>query len=313
MDPPGHDELRRLVSRAFTPRRVATLEDRMREMCTELLDPLEGQTSFDFLEDFAARIPAMVIGALLGVPVDMQDQFRIWADTMMRYEPEGISAEKMEAMGTMQSYMHALVKERQVTRQDDMISDLLDAEIEREDGSRRKLEESEVYSFYTLLQIAGSETTARLLGWMAVLLSRHPDQRAKVVADRSLTGNAVEELLRYEAPSPINSRFVTKDVEWHGIKVPAYSKLALLNGSAGRDEREFENADVFDIERSFERHVTFGYGIHYCIGANLARLEGRVVLEETLKRYQEWHVDESKVEFVRTTTVRGPLHVPIQV
>jgi cytochrome P450 len=209
--------------------------------------------------------------------------------------------------------MHALVKERQVTRQDDMISDLLDAEIEREDGSRRKLEESEVYSFYTLLQIAGSETTARLLGWMAVLLSRHPDQRAKVVADRSLTGNAVEELLRYEAPSPINSRFVTKDVEWHGIKVPAYSKLALLNGSAGRDEREFENADVFDIERSFERHVTFGYGIHYCIGANLARLEGRVVLEETLKRYQEWHVDESKVEFVRTTTVRGPLHVPIQV
>ena len=313
MDPPGHDELRRLVSRAFTPRRVAVLEQRMRDMCTDLLDGLAGRAEFDFLEDYAAKIPAMVIGALLGVPLDLQDQFRVWADLMMRYEPEGISAEKIDGMTNLQTLMADLVKQRQEKRQDDMVSDLLDAEIDREDGTRRRLEEHEVFAFFTLLQIAGSETTARLLGWMAVLLSRHPEQRAKLVADPSLSTNAIDELLRYEAPSPINARFTTKDVEWHGIKVPAYSKLAMLTGSAGRDEREFPNADVFDIERHFDRHLTFGYGIHFCIGANLARLEGRVVLEETLKRYPDWHVDEPKVQFVRTTTVRGPQHVPIEV
>ncbi len=123
--------------------------------------------------------------------------------------------------------------------------------------------------------------------------------------------NAVEELLRYEAPSPIQARFVTRDVEWHGQTVPKYSKLAMLTGSAGRDEREFVDADRFDVERTFDRHVTFGYGIHFCLGASLARLEGRIVLEETLARFPHWDVDEAAVEMVRTSTVRGPVHVPV--
>jgi cytochrome P450 len=311
MDPPRHDELRRLVSRAFTPRRVTALEGRTRELCARFLDPQRDGGSFDFVEDFAAKIPAMLIGALLGVPNDDQDQLRIWGDLLMRYEPEGLSAEKAEAIASLTGYMTAMVEDRQRQPRDDMVSDLLAAEITREDGTNRKLDAHEVLAFFTLLQLAGSETTARLLGWAAVLLARHPDERAKLVADAAVVPNAVEELLRYEAPSPIQARLVTRDVDWHGQNVPAYSKIALLTGSAGRDEREFPSADQFDVTRNFDRHVTFGYGIHFCLGANLARLEGRIVLEETLARFPEWDVDESKVELVRTSTVRGPVHVPI--
>lgn len=310
MDPPAHDEFRRLVSRAFTPRRVAALEGRTRELCARFLDPHVDGATFDFVEDFAAKIPTMLIGALLGVPDDDQDQLRIWGDLMMRYEPDGLSTEKLEAVGAMQDYMSSMIEDRRRQPRDDMISDLLASEITRDDGSTRTLTFGEVMAFFSLLQLAGSETTARLLGWAAVLLARAPAERAKLLADRELVPNAVEELLRYEAPSPIQARFVTHDVEWHGSTVPAGSKIALLTGSAGRDEREFPDADRFDVTRRLDRHVTFGYGIHFCLGASLARLEARVVLEETLDRFPEWHVDESRVELVRTSTVRGPSHVP---
>ena len=313
MDPPGHDELRKLVSRAFTPRRVTALEGRTRELCAHFLDPQRDGAGFDFVEDFAAKIPAMLIGALLGVPDEDQDQLRIWGDLLMRYEPLGISAEKADAIASLGAYMSAMVKDRQQHPRDDMVSDLLESEVTRADGTQRRLDFDEVMSFFSLLQLAGSETTARLLGWAAVLLARHPDQRAKLVATPGLAPNAVEELLRYEPPSPIQARFVTRDVEWHGHKVPQYSKLAMLTGSAGRDEREYPDADRFDVERAFDRHVTFGYGIHFCLGASLARLEGRIVLEETLARFPDWGVDEAAVELVRTSTVRGPVHVPITI
>jgi cytochrome P450 len=311
MDPPGHDELRRLVSRAFTPRRVTALEGRTRELCARFCDPHIDGDGFDFVEDFAAKIPAMLIGALLGVPNEDQDQLRIWGDLLMRYEPLGLSEEKANAIGSLNSYMTALVEDRQRHPRDDMISDLLAAEVTRADGTTRRLAFPEVMAFFSLLQLAGSETTARLLGWAAVLLARHPDQRAKLIAEPALIPNAVEELLRYEAPSPIQARFITRDVEWHGQRVPAASKIALLTGSAGRDEREFTEPDRFDVARDFDRHLTFGYGIHFCLGASLARLEGRIVLEETLARFPEWGVDEAKVELVHTSTVRGPVHVPI--
>jgi len=311
MDPPGHDDLRRLVSRAFTPRRVAALEDRTRALCARFLDPHRDGHGFDYVEDFAAKIPAMLIGALLGVPAEDQDQLRIWGDLLMRFEPDGISPEKLDAITSLNAYLADMVTDRQRHPRDDMVSDLLAAELTREDGSTRRLGFDEVMAFFTLLQLAGSETTARLLGWGAVLLARHPDQRAKLVATPELVPNAVEELLRYEAPSPIQARFVTRDVEWHGQTVPACSKLALLTGSAGRDERAFADADTFDVERDFDRHLTFGYGVHFCLGASLARLEGRIVLEETLARFPRWDVDETAVEMARTSTVRGPVHVPV--
>jgi cytochrome P450 len=311
MDPPEHDDLRRLVSRAFTPRRVSSLDHRVRELCAELLDPLVAGGSFDYLDDFAARIPAMIIGALMGVPVEDQDQVRRWIDWAMRFEADGLSEEKWSQVQALGQYMQDLVDERIARPRDDMLSDLLASEIALDDGTQRRLTRDEVLSFFSLLQFAGTETTARLLGWAAVLLARHPDQRSLLVRDPELIGNAVEELLRYEAPSPIQARFVTQDVELYGTTLPRWSKVALLTGSAGRDERKFPDADRFDVTRHFDRHVSFGYGLHFCLGANLARLESKVVLEETLQRMPEWNVDEAAVEFVRTSTVRGPSQVPV--
>jgi cytochrome P450 len=168
-----------------------------------------------------------------------------------------------------------------------------------------------VSSFVLLLFAAGAETTARLLGWTPILLARHPDQRRRLVEDRTLLAGAVEELLRYESPSPIQARWVTRDVELHGEVVPRGSKMALLNAAANRDGRHFPDPDRFDVARSADRNLAFGYGAHFCLGAALARLEGRVVLDETLDRLPTWEVDESAVEFVRTTTVRGPARVPV--
>lgn len=313
MDPPPHDALRKLVSHSFTPRRVAELEGRVRELCGQFLDPYVGTSGFDYVEDFGAKIPAMIIGALLGVPSEDQDQLRIWGDMLMRDDPDDPDqSAKMAAIGSLTEYMEAMVEDRRQQPRDDMVSDLLATELHQEDGTIRRLSHQEVLSYFTLLQVAGSETTARLLGWAGVLLARHPDQRAALVADPGLIPNAVEELLRYEAPSPIQARLVTKDVSWHGVSVPQGSRIALLTGSAGRDERKYPDPDRLDVRRHFDRHVSFGHGLHFCLGASLARQEATVALEETLRRFPEWTVDESQVEFVRTTTVRGPSVVPVE-
>jgi cytochrome P450 len=312
MDPPRHDELRSVVSRSFTPRRISALEDRIRELSAEFLDPQLGGSGFDYLDEYGAKIPTMLIGALLGIPSADQDPLRKWIDVMMRFEPDGVSTEKAAAIQQFSDYIEALVADRRRTPRDDMVSDLLAAEITRSDGSTRGLDHREVMAFFTLLEIAGSETTARLLGWAAVLLARHPDQRALLIENRALIANAVEELLRYQPPSPIQARFVTRPVEWHGRTVPAQSKIALLTGSAGRDEREYADPDRFDVARHFDRHMSFGFGVHYCLGAHLARLEARVAIEETLNRFPLWEVDEREVELVHTSTVRGPGRVPIR-
>jgi cytochrome P450 len=285
----------------------------VRELCAEFLDPLRDGAGFDFVEDFAAKIPTMVIGALLGVPNEDQDQLRKWGDLMMRFEPDGVSHEKLEAIGRFSEYMQAMVDDRRRAPQDDMVSDLIASEITREDGTRRRLDHREVMAFFTLLDLAGSETTARLLGWAGVLLARHPAQRAMLVAEPGRIPNAVEELLRYEPPSPVQARFVTREVEWHGQTIPAYSRIALLTGSAGRDEREYADPDRFDVERVFDRHVTFGYGIHFCLGAALARLEARIALDEVLTRFPEWEVDLAAARRAPTSTVRGWDSMPVAV
>jgi cytochrome P450 len=321
-DPPYHDLLRGLVSRAFTPRRTASLEDRVRALCRRELDPLIGSGGFDFLADFAGPIPAMVIGELLGIPAADQRELGHWADQMMHYDPGLETGDQIEGMrqlnptriegGTnLVRYLGEAVEERTTRPGDDLVSGLIQAEITREDGTTRRLSRAEVTSFFLLLFTAGAETTARLLGWSAVLLARHPDQRERLVADRSLVPNAIEELLRYESPSPIQARWVTRDVELHGRVVPRGSKMALLNAAANRDDRHFPDPDRFDVGRSIDRTLAFGYGGHFCLGAALARLEGRVVLDEVMGALPAWEVDEAQVGFVRTTTVRGPARVPI--
>jgi cytochrome P450 len=308
-DPPHHTLLRALVSRAFTPRRITALEGRIRELVAQFLDPLVGAGSFDFVQEFAAKLPAMVIGSLLGVPEADQDAVRIQTDEMLHIEPGESMADK-RAVVDLYGYWFELIKERREHPRDDMITALTQAEMTGEDGSPRRLDDMELLAFIGLLSGAGNETVARLLSWASVLLARNPDQRASLVADPGLLPNAIEELLRYEAPSPIQARWVTRPVEMHGVTIPAECKIALLTGSAGRDEREYPDADRFDVRRTFSRHASFGYGPHFCLGAALARLEARVALAETLARFPTWEIDEAGLRWVHTSTVRGYETVP---
>jgi cytochrome P450 len=205
----------------------------------------------------------------------------------------------------------ALMAQRRREPQDDLISALVHAEVDVAEGESRTLTDEEIMGFVQLIATAGSETVVRLLGFAAVELARHPDQRQLLVDDPALISNAVEETLRYEAPSPIQGRWVARDVEIHGTVVPRGSKMALLNGSGDRDERHFVHPDRYDVRRTIDRHLAFGYGIHFCIGAALARLEGRVAIGETLKRFPGWVIDESRIKRIHTTTVRGYTHIPL--
>jgi cytochrome P450 len=313
MDQPDHTQLRRLVSRAFTPRRVADLEPQIRELCGELLDAQRGNGGFDYVQDFGAIVPATVIAMLLGVPEADRPMLRENIDTLFHIEPGVgmVNDVSMTAGLALMTYISEQLEERQRSPRDDMFSDLVAAEVVEPDGSRRRLTAEESGFFGVLLVSAGTETVARLLGWAGSVLADHPEQRAELAADPTLLPNAVEELLRFEAPSPVQGRWTTAPVELHGTELPAGSKVLLLTGSAGRDERAFTAADRFDIHRKFDQHVSFGSGIHFCLGAALARLEGRIALEETLARYPEWAVDRPNSDLLFTSTVRGYSRLPI--
>jgi cytochrome P450 len=259
-------------------------------------------------------LPSMVISSLLGVPLGDQEMLRKLIDQVFHIEPGVgmINDVSLTAQIEINSYVRSQLEECLARPRDDMLTDLSVAEI-TEDGVTRRLTLAEGADFANLLISAGTETGARLLGWAAGILAAHPDQRAEPAADSSLLGNAVEELLRYEAPSPVQGRWTTSEVELHGEVLPAGSKVLLLTGSAGRDERAYPEAERFDIHRNFHRHMSFGYWMHFCLGAALARMEGRIALEETLKRYPEWDVDHDRVVRLHTSTVRGFAEVPILV
>ncbi len=313
LDPPDHTRLRRLVSKAFTPRRIAVLEDEIRSLCASLLDPHIGSSGFDYVADFGARVPATVIAALLGVPPDDRDEMRELIDATFHLHPETgmINEVSVQAMTQLHAYVEVQLKERQRTPRHDMFTDLLQGEIVDEDGQTRRLTLEEAAMFSLLLASAGTETVARLIGWAGVVLADYPKQRAELAADHSLIPNAIEELLRFEAPSPVQGRWTTADTQFHGQVVPANSKLLLIDGSAGRDERAYPDADRFDIHRVMDHHLSFGYGVHFCLGAALARLEGRVALEETLARFATWDVDWDGAVPLHTSTVRGYTKLPI--
>jgi cytochrome P450 len=210
----------------------------------------------------------------------------------------------------MGEYFAGLVDLRRREPADDIVTDLVRAEVDDGSGGTRRLEDPEMVRYLSLVSAAGNETVTNLLGWAALTLCRHPDQRQILLDSPGTIPNAVEELLRYEAPSPIQARLVTADVELHGRTVPAGSKIALLTGSAGRDERQYPDPDRFDVNRKLGGHVSFGQGIHFCLGAALARMEGRVALQELLTRFPSWDVDEEASEMVHTSTVRGWATMP---
>jgi cytochrome P450 len=316
MDPPEHTRYRRLVSKAFTPRRMALLEEDIRALCARLLDEQVGQSMFDYVQDFGAKVPAYVIAALLGIPAEDRDMFRGWIDESFHLDPvQGMYNDiSFAAMIKLQEYTSAQLTERQLKPRDDMLTVLLNGEIvDDDDGELRRLTIEQAANFALLIGNAGTETVARLLGWAVLTLDHNADQRAELAADPSLIPNAVEELLRYEAPSPVQSRWCTADHEVHGQTIPANSKVVMITGSAGRDERAFPDADRFDIHRKIDHHVSFGYGIHFCLGAALARTEARIALEETFKRFPEWSVDMAEAVPLYTSTVRGYTKLPISV
>jgi cytochrome P450 len=315
MDPPLHEAFRKVVNRSFTPRRIAAFEARIRELCAGYLDPFVGTGGFDFVEDFGMRLPVMVISTLLGFPEQDHDQLRQWSDVTLHREEgrEGLTPEGEAAQGLMLGYYVEQIGQRRRAPLDDMITALVEADVHLPDGVVRKMDDLEIMGMMALISNAGNETVARMLGWASLVLDEYPDARRELAARPALIPAAVEELLRYEAPSPIQGRYVTRDVELHGTVIPEGSKLALLTGSAGRDERKYPDPDTYDIHRPIDRHVTFGYGAHFCLGAALARMEGRVALEEILGRFPTWEVDRSAVSYVATNTVRGPSSVPVRI
>jgi cytochrome P450 len=313
VDPPAHTAMRSLVSRALTPRRVATLEDTVRALSAELMDPLVGSDGFDYVQQFAAQLPSRVISSLVGVPPEDQEEQRRLVDAMFHIEPGVGTMNEAAATAALAliTYLGHLVAKRTLDPRDDMVSDLIRAEITDEQGHVRRLTADECTRFALLLYSAGTETVAKLLGNAAVVLAQHPNERAELVAHPEIIPNAIEELLRFEAPSPVQGRWTTRAVSLHGVDIPPGSKVLLLTGSAGRDERAFPDPDRFDVRRNMQHHLSFGYGVHFCLGAALARLEGRVALEETLKRFPAWDVDPGGVTRVHTSTVRGYRQVEI--
>jgi cytochrome P450 len=298
-DPPLHDIHRGLLSRVFTPKKMLALEDKVREFCGRVLDPLVGAGRLDFVADLGEQIPMRTIGMLLGVPEADQEEARDRANASLRTDPGQPMEVTADNLGHA-DFFSDYIDWRATHPSDDLMTELLYVEFEDENGARRRLTRDEVLIYVSVVSGAGNETTNRLIGWMG-----------KVVEDRSLVANAIEELLRFEPPTPHVARYVARDVELYDRTVPAGSALICLTGSANRDGEKYEDPDRFDVQRDIRQHLTFGYGIHFCLGAALARLEGRVTLDEVLTRFPEWEVDPENMRRAPTSTVRGWESMPV--
>jgi cytochrome P450 len=311
-DPPVHDVHRGILSRVFTPKKMTAIEPEVRAFCARTLDPLVGSDGFDFITDLGAVMPMRVIGMLLGIPEQDQQAIRDQLDEGLKLD-EGAPSDRPPTVNVDPTgdVFGEYIDWRVDHPSDDLMTELLNAEFEDETGTTRRLTREEILRYVNLLAGAGNETTTRLIGWTGKLLAEHPDQRRAIVDDRSLVPNAIEEILRYEAPSPVQSRWVAQDVEHHGTTVREGDVMVLLNGSANRDERHFSDGERFDIRRAIDHHLSFGYGLHFCLGAALARLEGRIALDEVLNRFPDWDVDWANAERAHTSTVRGWERLPV--
>ena len=304
-DPPIHDVHRKLLARMFTPRKINALEPKIREFCAQSLDPLVGTERFDFITDFGAQMPMKVISSLLGIPEDDQKMIRDYGNSQLRTEAGKPMSAAEHGMVTGEVF-EAYIDWRADHPSDDIMTELLNAEFTDQTGTVRRLRREELLVYLNVVAGAGNETTTRLIGWAAKVLAEHPDQRRELVENPALIPQAVEELLRFEPPAPHVARYVTRDVEYYGQTVPEGSVLMMLIGAAVLDHRQFPpDGDVFDIHREQRQHLAFSVGTHYCLGSALARLEGRIALEEILKRFPEWDVDMANASLSPTSTVRG--------
>jgi cytochrome P450 len=314
MDPPRHTRLRNIVSRGFTPKRIAALEDEVRSLAARYLEPLRGEKRFDLQQEFAVKLPMDVISVLLGIPEADRDWYRHTVDRGLERDPDSghMSAESLDMLGKARAYVLALLADRRKQPRDDLISVIAQAEYTEADGRTCRLTDEEVVGFASLLAGAGAETTAKLIGNLVVYLFRHADQRRWLFEDAAARlPDAIEEVLRYDAPSQFQGRVATSEVHAHGITIPEGARVALVTGAACRDPREFADPDRLDVRRKPARSLYFGYGQHVCIGKALARLEARVALEEIARRWPDWQVDESGLTRTYQAHVRGFQNVPV--
>lgn len=309
MDPPQHGRMRGLVSRAFTPRRVAGMEDNIRELTRRHVEPALESGRFDFVADLAGRVPMDVISEMLGVPETDRAELRRLSDLLVHREAgvTDVPPAGMEAALLLAGYYADLVADRRSRPGPDLVSALCAAEL---DGDR--LSDDEIISFLFLMVVAGNETTTKLLAHAWYWAWAHPDQRAKPFADPARIGDWIEETLRYDTSSQMLARVTTTEVELHDQVIPTGDRVLLLVGSANRDERAFEDPDRYDLDRSGSRDIaSFGVARHFCLGASLARLEARVVLEELVRRVRVgYEIDEARTRRVHSVNVRGFATLP---
>ncbi len=308
-DPPIHDLHRRLLSRVFTPRRMEAIEPLTRQYCERALEPLVGSDRFDFIGDIGSQIPMRTIGYLLGIPEHNQEMIRDTSNNAITLTEGEFSGARADLFEDSQQLFAEYIDWRADHPSDDLMTQLLNAEVE-DDGEVRRLTRTEVLMYTSMVAGAGNETTTRLIGFAGQLLAEHPEQRRALADDFSLIPSAIEEVLRFEAPSPVQARYVAHDIECRGQTIPEGSVMLLLNGSANRDERHFRDADNFDIHRG-GAHLSFGQGLHFCLGSALARMQARMVLEEVLKRWPDWEVDYDNAAKAHTASVRGWAKLPV--
>ncbi|HZQ57515.1 MAG TPA: cytochrome P450 [Acidimicrobiales bacterium] len=303
-DPPRHTAMRALVSRAFTPKRVAEVEALVRSTARSMIDGIAAAGGCELQHEFAAVLPSVVIAKMIGVEEEHIPQFRTWTESFLEITgPE----DYQDAAGKIYGLFASLLAARREAPRDDLMTALIEAEV---DGQR--LTDDELLGFCLLLILAGNDTTSSLIGSGTVLLAQNPDQRELLVANPSLWPKAIEEMNRVESPTQVLPRTTTRDVTLHGVTMPAGSRVMLIWGSANHDEREFPDPERFDITRTITRHLAFGHGIHYCLGANLARLEARVAFEEWHQRFPRYAL-AGEPERIVSIWARAYRRVPIAV
>lgn len=312
MDPPRHGRMRRLVARGFTPRRVTELEPKIRRIASGWAERAVEHDSFDFIDDFAGKFPMDVISEMMGVPESDRAQVRTWSDLLVHREPgtRDVPRSGMEAALHLAGYYADMIAQRRVTRTDDLTSALIDAEVDGE-----HLTDDEITSFLFLLVVAGNETTTKLLGNAWHLGHRFPSEGRKPFDDPARIPDWIDETLRYDTSSQMLARLTTRDVELHGVTIPAGERILLLLGSANRDEHVWDRPDVYDLDRTDTAQdlASFGFGRHYCMGHALAVLEMRIAMEELTKRIASYEVDTARAEWVHSVNVRGFAHLPTSI
>lgn len=312
-DPPDHTRLRKLVSGVFTPKAIARLEDRVRRITGEHIDRILKKETFDMMEDLAVPLPVTIIAEMLGVDPARYADFKRWSDDTMTVESIGAPRTDAEidrmvaSRRAFTAFFREMIDERRLSPRDDLISDLVRAEVENE-----KLTAEEVFSMVILLLIAGNETTTNLIGNGTLMLLRYPEVERRLRADPSLIPAFIEEVLRFESPVLFLARRTTREVTVGGVTIPAGERVLAVLAAANRDPAQFPDPDRFDIDRDARGHVAFGFGIHFCVGAPLSRLEGAIAFSEMLRRLPPLQAGEAKPRWNLSLNLHGLKSLPLR-